>query len=400
MKALLLDLGQFNSWYLQDVCFSWHNHGLGMLATITHSDYLSLKYLGGFEELAKKVEGYGVIGISMMTSDYPQAIKAVEVIKEANPECKIIIGGIGVTVSPELLLRNDKIDYILIGEGEITLPEFLENHKNINGRVIKGESVKYLDELPFLDRSIYTYPLERNVDGWGESPMATILTSRGCIYDCSFCQPAERNHFGSIVRRRSVENVITEINNLIFKYDPKFIVFYDDSFMTNPKWLKEFISKYQGISFLASARADFVCENPDLVLKLKDIGMKVISIGFESGSQRILDMVGKKTTVTQNYRAAKICGEAGIKIFANIMYGFPTETRLEQIKTYDLCKFISGYDSMISPAYFTPFPGSKLGDECINNGLSLINENNCNRFGRDKISGVDYDFLDSFIWRL
>jgi radical SAM superfamily enzyme YgiQ (UPF0313 family) len=131
---------------------------------------------------------------------------------------------------------------------------------------------------------------------------------------------------------------------------------------------------------------------------LKDAGMKVISIGFESGSQRILDMVDKGTTVTQNYIATKICGEAGIKIFANIMYGFPTETKIEQRETYELCKFIKGYGSMISPAYFTPFPGSKLGDECIKNGLSLIDENTTTRFGRDKIKGVDYDFLDSFIW--
>ena len=169
--------------------------------------------------------------------------------------------------------------------------------------------------------------------------------------------------------------------------------------MTNPKWVKEFINKYQGIPFLASARADFVCENPDLVFMLKDVGMKVISIGFESGSQRILDMVGKKTTVLQNYAAAKICGDAGIKIFANIMYGFPTETKIEQRETYELCKYIKGYDSMISPAYFTPFPGTRLGDECIEKGLSLIDENTTTRFGRNKIKDVDYDFLDSFVWR-
>ena len=110
-------------------------------------------------------------------------------------------------------------------------------------------------------------------------------------------------------------------------------------------------------------------------------------------------MVGKKTTVEQNYKAAEIAGNAGIKIFANIMYGFPTETKDEQLATYEMCKYISTFDSMISPAYFTPFPGSYLGDECRQKGLSLINENNCTRYGRDKIVGVDYDFLDSFIWR-
>jgi len=399
MKTILVDLGQFNSKYLQDVCFSWHNHGLGMIATTSKDvDFTGLKYLNSWQEFKDKIIGYDIAGISMMSSDYLQAMIAVDIIKEVNPECKIIIGGIGVTVNPKVLLVNKKIDYILTGEGEVTFPEFLKDASKFD-REIKGE-IPNLDDLPFLDRSIYPEPLERNVDGWGESPMATILTARGCPFNCSFCQPAERNHFGSKVRRRSVRNVVAEIRDLINKYDPKFFVFYDDSFCYDIKWLNEFIKQYKfNIPFLASARVDFICENPAMVYKLKKVGMKVISIGFKSGSQRILDMVGKGTTVSQNYKAAEITGNAGIKIFANIMYGFPTETKEEQFSTYRLCKYISTYESMISPAYFTPFPGSRLGDECISKGLSLINENNCTRFGRDKIVGVDYDFLDSFIWR-
>ena len=384
--------------------FSWHNHGLGMLAAICKQqginvDYIGLKYLSCWEEFAIRISGYDMAGISMMSSDYPQAMAVIDIIKEINPECKIIVGGIGVTVAPEELLGNDKIDYIISGEGEVTLPKFLANPENF-GREIKGEIVQDLDKLPFLDRDIYQQPLERNVDGWGESPMATILTARGCPFNCSFCQPAERNHFGSKVRRRSVKNVIAEIKNLI-RYDPKFIVFSDDSFAYDIKWLDEFIREYKSISlpFLASARADFICANPGMVHKLKNVGMKVVSVGFESGSQRILDMVGKGTTASQNYKATEIAGNAGVKIFANIMYGFPTETKEEQFATYRLCKYISTFDSMISPAYFTPFPGSRLGDECIKNGLSLIDKNNMTRFGRDKIKGVDYNFLDSFIWR-
>jgi radical SAM superfamily enzyme YgiQ (UPF0313 family) len=80
------------------------------------------------------------------------------------------------------------------------------------------------------------------------------------------------------------------------------------------------------------------------------------------------------------------------------MYGFPTETGEDQYATHRMCKYISTFDSMISPAYFTPFPGSKIGDECIKNGLSLIDENSYTRYGRNKIKGVDYNFLDSFIW--
>jgi radical SAM superfamily enzyme YgiQ (UPF0313 family) len=401
MKTLFLDLGRFNSKYNPDASFSWHNHGLGMLATVsdkvTKVKYAGLKYMSGWDELIEKVKGYNIIAISMMSSDYPQALYAIDIIKDANPKSKIIVGGIHATVDLESLTENEKIDYILCGEGEITFPKFLESPESFD-RIIKGEAPD-LDELPFLERSIYPEPLERNVDGWGKSPMLTILTARGCPFNCSFCQPAERNHFGKL-RRRSVKKTIDEIKCNYLVYDPQFIVFYDDSFCYERNWVEEFINSYRlKIPFLASARADFICENPDLIHGLKKAGMKVISIGFESGSQRILDLANKRTTVEQNYEAARICGQAQIKIFANIMYGFPTETKDEQLETYKLCRYISQFDSMISPAYFTPFKGSKLGDECIDKGLSLIDRNSMTRFGRDKIKGVDYDFLDSFVWR-
>ena len=404
-KIVLIDLGQFNSKYLQDVMFSWHNHGLGMLAAICKQqginvDYIGLKYLSCWEEFAIKISGYDIAAISMMSSDYPQAMTAVNIIKGANPNCKIIIGGIGVTVNPEILLKNEKIDYILTGEGDITFPEFLSNPNKFS-REIKGQPVKDLDGLPFLDRGIYPEPLEKNVPGWGGGFAINVFTARGCVYNCTFCQPASRNHFGSKVKRRSVKNVMAEVNEINTKYKPDFIVFHDECFTYSPKWLDEFVHGYKiGVPFFAASKADFVCANSEMMHKLKEVGLKIISIGFESGSQRILDMINKRTTIEQNYKAAEVAGRAGVRIFANIMYGFPTETKEEQFATYRLCKYISTFDSMVSPAYFTPFPGSKLGDECRSNGLNLINEYNCNRFGRDKIKGVDYDFLDSFIWRV
>jgi len=146
------------------------------------------------------------------------------------------------------------------------------------------------------------------------------------------------------------------------------------------------------------------CANSIIKAGLKpvfaDVGMKVCSVGFESGNGRILTMIGKGTTVKQNYKAAYILHKYNVKIFANIMYGFPTETKDEQLDTFKLCKFIKRFDSMISPAYFTPFSGTMLGDECIQNGISLINKHGYVRYGRDKIAGTDYNFLDSFAWSL
>jgi len=405
MKIALIELGSFNGELMPDVTMGWHNHGLAILATLLKEksvefDYINLKELPHIEALVDILcKGYSTVAISMMSSDYKQATELISFIKSYYPATRIIVGGIGATVNPTSLVDNEDIDFIIQGEGEWSFLELIRDGFAANHKIIKGVTVKDLNILPFIDRGIFKNPLERNVDGWGQSPMATIITARGCPYKCTFCQPAESIHFGKKLRRRSVDNVMAEIHELMFKYHPKFFVFYDDSFAYDKKWTKEFIDKYDcAAPFLASARADFICNNEDLVLGLKDVGLKVMSVGFESGSDRILQMIKKGTTVTQNLEAARILGDNGIRIFANIMYGFPTENKEEQQQTRYMCEYIKQFDSMISPAYFTPFPGTELGDKCSADGTSLVDENSMTRFGRDKIKGIDYDFLDSFVW--
>jgi radical SAM superfamily enzyme YgiQ (UPF0313 family) len=403
-KTAIVDLGRFRAFECPDVEASWHNHGAGMIVTACREqglnvDLIGLKYLNDWEEFKFRIRDYDTVGISMMSSDYSTALQAIDIIKEVNPQAKIIVGGIHVTVSSKQGLDNPKIDHIFYGEGEITFPKLLKEPDKFE-REVHGEIVHDLDTLPFLDRTLYPQPLEKNVPFWGASPMASFLTARGCVFNCRFCQPAERNHFGLKVRRRSVSNVIAEIKEVVEKYKPVFLIFHDDHFMFEKVWLEEFVREYAKIRlpFWAATRADFVCDNSLLVYQLRGVGLEVASIGFESGNQRILDMIRKGTTVEQNYRAAEIVGRTGVKIYANIMYGFPGETKEEQKDTRRLCYHIQRVSqAMISPAYFTPYPGNDLGEECIKQGLSLIKENEYYRYGRDKIKGVDYDFLDRLI---
>ena len=109
-------------------------------------------------------------------------------------------------------------------------------------------------------------------------------------------------------------------------------------------------------------------------------------------------MVRKGTTVEQNYQSASIIGKTGMQIYANIMYGFPTENKEEQMATRKLCNHISSVSkALISPAFFTPYPGNDLGDDCIAQGLSMVDEDHLNRYGKDKIKGVDYEFLSGLV---
>src|SRR5439155_849997 len=108
---------------------------------------------------------------------------------------------------------------------------------------------------------------------------------------------------------------------------------HDDLFFLNPKWMLEFCDRYQAAGldqpFICQMRADMICRFEHVVQRMAEAGLAWAMIGFESGSQRILDLFEKGTTVEQNLRAAEICRRHGVKVWANIMFGAPSETKAE-----------------------------------------------------------------------
>jgi radical SAM superfamily enzyme YgiQ (UPF0313 family) len=163
------------------------------------------------------------------------------------------------------------------------------------------------------------------------------------------------------------------------------------------KWMEGFLKLYGKQPFkkpfICQARADIIAKRPALFRDMKRCGLAMLFIGFESGSQRVLNFLRKGTTVEQNYAAASICNRLGIRIFANFMLGIPTETKEEALETVRMIKRIRPY--VASPAFYTPFPGSDLFEYCKENNLSLIEKHS--EYVRNptgpKIRGVDYKFL-------
>ena len=127
-----------------------------------------------------------------------------------------------------------------------------------------------------------------------------------------------------------------------------------------------------------------------------NIGWALISVGFESGSQRILDLMKKGTTVKQNLEAAEIIKKAGSKIYGNYMIGLPWETRKDNQATAKMADKIGA--DISSWAYFAPYPGNEMGELCAKEGLSLLDRNGYNRypFGK-KIRNVDYDYISAVL---
>ena len=228
-------------------------------------------------------------------------------------------------------------------------------------------------------------------------PFITTNAGRGCPFKCNFCQPAERMVFGNKAKIRSAQNVVDELLHLRDRYGFRSWMAHDDLFFLNPKWMLEFCDRYQAAGldqpFICQMRADMICRFEPVVQRMAEAGLAWAMIGFESGSQRILDLFEKGTTVEQNLRAAEICRSYGVKVWANIMFGAPTETKAEALATVRMVWKIA--PDHFSPSFFTPTPGSGMFDVVESQDLAVVDDfrSSCRSPDEAKIRGVDYAWL-------
>lgn len=387
----------------------WIGHGIASIGAQTKAqghevDLIDLRQLAGWEEFVVRIEANPaeVYGLSVAPVDYPSALQAVYHIKTTVPKAKIIIGGIHPSIFPEEY-DYKVIDTVVTGEGEITFPKLLKNLNNLPKR-IQGEKPD-LDAIMWADRELFDYKRELSCNFAPDQkiPSITMIAGRGCPYHCNYCQPAENAVFGKPHRMRSAQDVIAELTQLKMRYDFQSITFWDDTFTFNRKWVMEFCDLYErtgiNVPITVCSRADIICNNEAMVKRMAEVGVDWFVIGMETGSQRLLDLIEKGTTVEQNIRAGEICRKYGIKIFGTFMYGLPTETREESDATATLIARIA--PELASPFWFNPIKGTKLYDYCVANDLLLEGSESRSvaRTGmfRPAIKGVDYDHLTGFI---
>jgi anaerobic magnesium-protoporphyrin IX monomethyl ester cyclase len=199
------------------------------------------------------------------------------------------------------------------------------------------------------------------------------------------------------MRTRSPESVVAELSELSDRYQLASFLFHDDCLFHNRGWIQNFTHLYRQadlkMHFFIQSRADLLIRNRDLLPALRAVGLRGVFIGFESGSQRMLDLLRKGTRVEDNVHAAQICKENKIAIWANYMLGIPTETLEDVQATVEMIRNID--PDYYSPAFYTPQPGTELGRYVQEQGLSLITgyDELCRNPDKPKIRGVDYSFL-------
>lgn len=394
----------------------WQDHGLGLLRTIMHqagveTDVLSLRSLISWRQLPKRLQGYDTVFMNVRSYTFPFAYRAAQAFKQANPQGTVIAGGMHATVAPDEMLAIDAFDHVVQGAGEQVIVDLAKDPKSFP-RLVQGRSAKSMADWPVMDRTLwpnprirsFPWPLEPEV-GWGPGPVATVITSRVCPWQCVFCNEAS---YIPNMGRKSVDQVIDELNYLDKKFGPLgSVVMHDSMFFQNPGWLREWIDKYprkanKTWSYWAAGRSDTVRQWPDLFEALvRETNWNVVSIGFESGSDRVLKILNKECTAEDNYFAIDLLnrigddferqGKEAPRFWSNIMLGIPGETHEDAFETIRMLRSMKRV--LPSIAFYAPYPGSALGYQLIAEGKSLMTKENYHRNPNDeKVKGVDYDF--------
>lgn len=325
-----------------------------------------------------------IVGATAMTPNLLGALEVLRLAKEVSSETgkdiKTVIGGVHMSVYPQETITYDFIDYGVIGEGEyamLELAEAIENNKdvsNIEGIVYKDKKGKIkttgarivddIDSLPFPARHLIQMDKYHCVITG--HPFTTMMTSRGCPFRCGFCfkTPSDRK-----MRYRNPKNVVDEMEYAVKTYKVKEIMFYDDTFTDNRKHVvdvcNEIIRRGLKVKWECPTRVD--CLDEELLRLMKKAGCIRLRLGVESGNQKILDIMRKRTTLEKIERAFRLTKMVGIETFAYFMVGYVYENEQTIRDTINFAKKLDADWTMFTVA--TPLPDTNLWELAVKEKL-------------------------------
>jgi radical SAM superfamily enzyme YgiQ (UPF0313 family) len=342
------------------------------------------------QDIYQSFEPTDIVGISAVTQDIKNAIHFAEFVKSKSG-VPVVLGGVHISTYLKL---PEQFDVGVIGEGEDTMLELMrlsdlskDNLKRVKGICYNEdgatvfteprELISDLDKIPMPDRDMANldfYLQERQIIPYHKGRSLTMISSRGCPFDCVFCSTKV---FWKKFRGFSAERVVEEIELLVEKYKAEIIHIFDDLFIANKKRLSEIHAMIlkkglnKKIKFSCLVRSDTI--DDETMKMLKEMNVVVAGVGMESGCEKILDYLkNRTTTIEKNRYAIELSHKYGIPIMGSFMVGNPGETEQDLLKTLEFIKSYR-YSPYLSPVSYisTAFPGTKFWDYAKAKGINV-----------------------------
>ncbi|HBA86364.1 MAG TPA: B12-binding domain-containing radical SAM protein [Verrucomicrobia bacterium] len=318
-----------------------------------------------------------LVGFSCTTASFLDGIRLAANIKTLQPETRTVFGGPHVSaLGPALLEKFTDMEASVIGEGEAVMAELMKTEGDADAWAsVKGLAYRQdgqvrfngfrteqlpLDDLPFPayeklpgypDR--YTLP----IFSYPRTPNASCISSRGCPYECSYC---DRSVFGRTFRFNSPGYVYEHMSYLRRRFGIRHLNFYDDQFTLHrgrvEELMKKLIDRPLGMTFNCAARAEKL--DPALLALMKQAGAWMISLGIETGDPELLSQHRKQSDLSMLRDKIREIKRAGLRVKGLVMLGLPGETETSIRKSMDYVLSLPLNDLNI--AKFTPFPGTPL----------------------------------------
>lgn len=342
--------------------------------------------MGDFRRRVEEFEPDFMI-FSVVEDAYFQTLNLIRQIQDLN--IPHLIGGVFPTNAPERCINEPEIRMIGLGEGEnavlqtaeaIRLNKPLDNilgtwyrdddgivHKNPKDSLV--DINRYRPDFSLFEESRFFRPMGGRI-----FKMIPVETFRGCPFSCTYCNSpgqrtfAKENLQGNFLRRKSMENLRTELKEYVETYDPGFFYFVDDVFLARPvSEIMEFCDMYEEfrLPFWFNTRSE-TCE-PEILARLKEVGCYRVSYGIECGNEEFRQKVlRRKITNEELIQRFGVIAESGIAFSINIIIGMPGETRELIMDTVRLVRSIYGYDAL-TVSIFAPYHGTVLRDVAVQN---------------------------------
>lgn len=365
-----------------------------------------------------------VVGFSCTTSSFLEGYRIAELVKEKAPNLPLVFGGAhACSVGPQLLDRFPAIDYLVIGEGEVTFHELVaggvRNAETIPGVGFRKEGrgtlsavrehIADLDTLPFpAYHRLPGFPNRYNLPlfSYPKSPNTSIISSRGCPYQCSYC---DRSVFSRGFRFNSPEYIVEHMRFLHRDFGIRHVFFYDDLFTFDRNRVARFCEllakKRVPVTYNCIARLEHV--DTELVGLLKSSGCWQVNFGIESGDPEVLKQHRKYYGLDEVGKKLLMVRRAGMRVKGLFMIGLPAETELSIRRTIDYALTLPLDE--INVTKFTPFPGAPVFRTIREHGEFTENwpAMNCLNFvfvprgmTKEQLEGLYNEFIRRFYHRL